>query len=110
MQETETVTSAYIEIRTWFRQSYGHTYASGRLWINGEIVATIPKTYGDRSNMRHELLATLDRQCVAAGMTLPPDYYGPESWADTFPVYASHKSVPERELFTGVTHNDATFR
>lgn len=36
----------HIEGRRWFQRTYGNTYHSVRIWIDGEQVATLPYQYG----------------------------------------------------------------
>lgn len=40
-----------IEVRgkRWFQRSYGNTYFSARIWVNGELVHELPKEYGYES-------------------------------------------------------------
>ena len=35
-----------IEGRRWFQTTYGNTYNTVKIWINGELVATLPMEYG----------------------------------------------------------------
>jgi len=38
--------SLFFEGRAWFDKTYGNTYHSVRIWLNGEILAIIPIRYG----------------------------------------------------------------
>lgn len=38
--------SVYIEGREWFDRTYGNTYFSARIWVDGKQVATLPFQYG----------------------------------------------------------------
>jgi len=39
-------TNLFFEGRAWLDKTYGNTYHTVRIWINGEIVAITPRTYG----------------------------------------------------------------
>jgi hypothetical protein len=39
-------TNLFFEGRAWQDKTYGNTYHSVRIWINGEIVAVVPFRYG----------------------------------------------------------------
>jgi len=38
--------SLHIEGRRWFQRTYGNTYHSVKIWIDGEQVANLPYQYG----------------------------------------------------------------
>jgi hypothetical protein len=40
------VKSLHIEGRRWFQKTYGNTYHSVRIWIDGKQVCTLPFAYG----------------------------------------------------------------
>lgn len=44
--QIEKGSSLFFEGRAWFDKSGGNTYHSVRIWVNGEIVAVVPFTYG----------------------------------------------------------------
>ena len=40
------IRSMFIECREWFDKTYGNSYFSARIWINGGQVAILPFSYG----------------------------------------------------------------
>lgn len=46
--------SVFIEGREWFDKSAGNTYYSARLWVDGSVVAQLPRTYGGRDKYYHD--------------------------------------------------------
>ena len=38
--------SVFIEGREWFDKTYGNSYFSARVWVDGVVVATLPFQYG----------------------------------------------------------------
>lgn len=46
VKTVEVPTSIFIEGRIWVDKTYGNSYFTARLWVNGKIVETIPFTYG----------------------------------------------------------------
>lgn len=38
--------SLFIEGREWFDKTYGNSYFSARIWVDGEIVGVLPFQYG----------------------------------------------------------------
>jgi len=40
------MTSMFVECREWFDKTYGNSYFSNRIWVDGEIVAVNTMTYG----------------------------------------------------------------
>ena len=45
MKTTE-IKSIAINARRWFQKSYGNTYHTSKVYINGEYVLTVKETYG----------------------------------------------------------------
>jgi len=42
----KSMSSMFIECREWRDKTYGNTYFSNRIWVDGEIVAVNTMTYG----------------------------------------------------------------
>lgn len=40
------IRSVFVECREWFDKTYGNSYFSARVWINGEIEIVLPFQYG----------------------------------------------------------------
>jgi len=40
------VKSIYLHGRRWFQRSYGNTYHTCEIWVNGRLIHKIPFTYG----------------------------------------------------------------
>ena len=53
--------SIFIEAREWFDKSGGNSYFSGRVNVNGELVAFIPFQYGYGSQYEYRALDELKR-------------------------------------------------
>lgn len=54
------LTGLHIEGRRWFQTTYGNTYHSVRIWINGEQVAYLPFQYGYGEGFLQTALDWLD--------------------------------------------------
>ena len=77
--------SLFFEGRAWFDKSGGNTYHSVRIWLNGDIVAVVPFTYG-YENM-YQYSAT--RKLVELGY-LPevlPSGFGEDRRAEDMPIW-----------------------
>ena len=70
--------------RRWFQRSYGNTYCSATVHLDGELIATVPETYGYGDYYRQAAMEAVD----ATGW-LPPrkqyangSYEGTRQWAE----------------------------
>ncbi len=52
--ETKTLTSVFIEAKQWLDKTYGNTYYSARISVNGEVVGYLPFQYGYGSQYEYE--------------------------------------------------------
>jgi hypothetical protein len=63
MVNTQLVTrSVFIEAREWTDTTYGNSYFSARIWVDGEIVSVLPFQYGYDNHyktMAHQELIAL---------------------------------------------------
>ena len=55
----EKVSSVFIEGRSWLDKTYGNSYWSARIWVNGRVIGRIPFSYGYGSQYRHVSLVVL---------------------------------------------------
>lgn len=53
----------YVEIigRRWFQRTYGNTYHTAQVFFDGELVATVPRSYGYDSMYEQNAINALDR-------------------------------------------------
>lgn len=51
--------SIFIEGKTWFDKTYGNSYFSARIEVNGKVVGWLPFQYGYGSQYRHEAMRWL---------------------------------------------------
>jgi len=53
------MTSMFVECREWYDKTYGNSYYSNRIWVDGEIVAVNIMTYGYGDAYVHAAIKTL---------------------------------------------------
>jgi hypothetical protein len=58
-QELKTGDSLFFEGRAWFDEDGGNVYHSVRVWINGQVVAIIPRRYGYENQYQTSAIETL---------------------------------------------------
>lgn len=46
--------SLFIEGREWFDKTYGNSYFSARVWVDGEVVGVLPFQYGYGNQYEYE--------------------------------------------------------
>lgn len=51
--------SIFIEGRLWFDKTYGNTYFSNRIWINGKVAFEMPMEYGYEEQYFHRAIQHL---------------------------------------------------
>ena len=56
---TKVEKSVFIEGRLWFDKTYGNTYFSNRVWIDGKIAFIMPMEYGYERQYEHRALVEL---------------------------------------------------
>lgn len=56
--------SIFIEAKEWFDKTYGNSYFSARIEIDGEPVAFLPFQYGYERQYEHEALKTLKQMGI----------------------------------------------
>jgi hypothetical protein len=59
----EKVESVFIEGRSWFDKTYGNSYWSARIWVNGRVIGCLPMAYGYEHQFVHESLKALSVIC-----------------------------------------------
>lgn len=57
--EFEKVESVFIEGRSWFDKTFGNSYWSARIWVNGRVIGQLPFSYGYGSMLVNESLKVL---------------------------------------------------
>jgi hypothetical protein len=63
--------SIFIEGRLWFDKTYGNTYFSNRIWINGKVVYEMPMEYGYELQYLHRAIQYLHERGYFAGEKVP---------------------------------------
>lgn len=63
--------SIFIEGRLWFDKTYGNTYFSNRVWINGAISFEMPMEYGYEEMYVHRAIAELQSRGYFLGEKIP---------------------------------------
>lgn len=92
--------SLFVEAREWHDKTYGNSYFSARVWIDGEIAFTLPFQYGYGSH--YESVA--QQELVSQGY-LPADSRGALSYTARqlgIDYYATKSVVNKREMFKAV--------
>lgn len=82
--------SVFVEARQWVDKTYGNSYFSGRVWVNGEIVAYMPFQYGYESAYQSEALRVL----VDLGI-VPKELFGRPLWYLKDLGYAVYSTISE---------------
>lgn len=65
------LSSIFIEGRLWFDKTYGNTYFSNRIWINGSVVYEMPMEYGYDEQYVHRAIAYLHERGYFATEKVP---------------------------------------
>jgi hypothetical protein len=90
--------SVFIEGREWFDKANGNSYFSTRIWVDGDIVATLPFQYGYGEMYSFESF----NQLVKLGYISIEDGDRP-FWAiaeeNGFDIYRSVTRVNKSEMF-----------
>lgn len=90
--------SLFVEARLWFDKTYGNTYFTARVWIDGSIAFTMPFQYGYDMQYLYEARNEL----VKRGY-LPEIYADKPLWHAKeglgFDLYHSEAYVTKREMF-----------
>jgi hypothetical protein len=63
--------SVFIEGRLWFDKTYGNTYFSNRIWINGAIAFEMPMEYGYEEQYVHRAIVELHSRGYFVGDKIP---------------------------------------
>lgn len=92
------IRSMFIECREWFDKTYGNSYFSARIWINGKWKITLPFQYGYGDHFKSVAVRAL----VAEGF-IPEQYENRPLWiiADEmrFDCYTSKANTTKKEMF-----------
>lgn len=93
--------SLFIETKEWHDKTYGNTYFSARIWIDGEIVHTLGFQYGYGNQSEYE-----SQKWLLANYYLPQEgknralsYILKDLGID---YYYAKSSVNKREMFKAV--------
>ena len=54
LNKTKIERSVFVETREWHDKTYGNTYFSARIWIDGNIIETLGFQYGYGNQSEHE--------------------------------------------------------
>ena len=63
--------SVFIEGRLWFDKTYGNTYFSNRIWINGKVTFEMPMEYGYEEMYVQRAVQELHSRGYFAGEKIP---------------------------------------
>ena len=92
------IRSMFIECREWFDKTYGNSYFSARIWINGKWKITLPFQYGYGDHFKSVAVRAL----VEEGF-IPEQYENRPLWiiADEmrFDCYTSKANTTKKEMF-----------
>jgi hypothetical protein len=95
---TKAISSMFVECREWFDKTYGNSYFSARVWINGKWKITLPFQYGYGDHFKSVAVRAL----VEEGF-IPEQYENRPLWiiADEmqFDVYTSKANTTKKEMF-----------
>lgn len=83
--------SVFIEGREWIDKQYGNTYFSARVWVDGEIVATLPFQYGYGDMCLYEAASVLKDMGYIADDTTALWIYAQEMGFDLYRTLTTHK-------------------
>lgn len=95
---TKEIRSMFIECREWFDKTYGNSYFSARIWINGKWKITLPFQYGYGDHFKSVAVRAL----VAEGF-IPEQYENRALWIIAeemrFDCYTSKALTTKKEMF-----------
>lgn len=102
---TKAERSIFIECREWFDKTYGNSYYSARVFVDGQHVHTTGMSYGYEFAYEDEVTRALVRQCVVPADALG---YGVRRWAreNGIDFYSVKYSSFKRELWPEWTHEE----
>lgn len=63
--------SVFVEGRLWFDKTYGNTYFSNRIWINGKVTFEMPMEYGYEEQYVHRAVQYLQERGYFEGEKVP---------------------------------------
>ena len=90
--------SVFIEGREWFDRTYGNSYFSARIWVDGKWIATLPFQYGYGDHFKSVAVSAL----VAEGF-IPEQYENRALWvvADEmkFDCYTAKAITNKNQMF-----------
>lgn len=88
--------SLFIEAREWHDKTYGNSYFSARIWIDGEIAGVLPFQYGYGDHYKSVAQRWLTEQGY-----LPASNRGIWAFADElgFDYYTSKSITKKSEMF-----------
>ena len=90
--------SLFVEARLWFDKTYGNTYYSARLYVDGEIIATLPMSYGyDMQYLQGARDKLIELGYISAEYASKPLWRAVSALG--IDLYFSDKYVTKRELF-----------
>jgi len=91
--------SLFVEARLWFDKTYGNTYFTARVWIDGSIAFTLPFQYGYDMQYLYEAAKELARRgyLPAEYLESKPLWHAREQFG--FDLYHSEAYVNKRQLF-----------
>ena len=90
--------SVFIEAREWTDTTYGNSYFSARIWVDGEIVSVLPFQYGYGDHYRH----MAHQELIALGYFTDTELIsivqlGVDAGVD---IYCSKTTTKKSEMFT----------
>lgn len=62
IQDTKVKRSIFIEGRLWFDKTYGNTYFSNRVWVDGKVAFIMPMEYGYDRQFEHRACVELEKR------------------------------------------------
>lgn len=83
--------SLYIETLAWRDKTYGNTYFSSRIWVDGKLKATLPFQYGYERMDEHKALEHLLAHGILPAST--SSLYGSLEGVDYYRSYAMAKKA-----------------
>jgi hypothetical protein len=91
--------SLFIEGRLWFDKTYGNTYFSNRVWINGNVAFEMPMEYGYEEMYVHRAIQELHSRGYFVGEKIPSVWEIRDEMGIHF--YKSATYGKKSELFKG---------
>jgi len=90
--------SVFIEAREWTDTTYGNSYFSARIWVDGEIVSVLPFQYGYGDHYKQ----IAHQELIALGYftedeLIPIVQMGVKAGVD---IYCSKTATRKSEMFT----------